>query len=208
MSCTKEDFVPILQGIRPPSLQGLGELARRIPRDQDTKINAGPFGNITRLDLRSELRNYVNDAFRYYNFLYVLYGPLLNKDETFDYAHMVKLYGFDLESGPMNRREDYLEPVYYSKTFHPNLVPENPFDPNTGIQVRPEFKDAFMKCRQLFSTKTCPQSVLDSLSDEIIHDLDTASDLYSETYLRERGGRKNTVKRRRHKKKKTLKKRR
>jgi hypothetical protein len=205
MSCTIEDLKKILEELIPADLIGLSGISHRIPRDQDTKIDAGPFGNVTRLELRSELRQYIDEAFKYSNFLFVLLrGPLsLNKDYSTSFADACMEYKFDIRSN----NSSYLNPAFY-RTYNENLVIEDAFDPNTGIQTMPKYQNAYKLCIELFSTKQSPRGIGLELMEETRHDLEFAAAVYSATYRLGRGGRKKTTKKPKHKKKKTLKKRR
>lgn len=203
MACSLEDLKKTLEEVIPADLIGLSGIARRIPRDQDTKIDAGPFGNVTRLELRGKLRYYVDDAFKYSNFLYVLLrGPLSsNKDYSTSFADACMKYKFDFSG---SNGSSYLNPAYYPRTYNKNLVIGDAFDPNTGIQIMPKYQNAYKLCIELFSTKQCPREVGFQLIEEIKHDLEFAAELYSTTYKLERGGRK-TSKHSKKLKRKTLK---
>jgi len=200
-----EDLVKALEGVIPADLRDLSGLSRRIPLDQDTKIDAGPFGVVTRIELRGKLRNYVVEAFDYSNFLYVLLrGPLsVNKDYTTSFADACNKYKFVITRSNSN---SYLNPAFY-QTFDENLVIEDAFDPNTGIQTMPKYQNAYKLCVELFSTKECPRELGLQLIDETRYDLEFASILYAATYRLERGGRKarKTSKRSKKSKRKTSK---
>ena len=191
MACSLEDLKKTLEEVAPVDLSSLSDIsltiARSIPRNQDTKIDAGPFGNVTRLELRGKLRDYVDEAFKYSSFLFVLLrGPLLKKDYITSFADACEKYKFVITASNSN---SYLNPAYY-KTYNKNLVIEDAFNPNTGIQTKIEYQNAFRACIELFSTKQCPPRVLFEITDEMVHNLDITADLYSETYRFERGGRK------------------
>jgi hypothetical protein len=206
MACSLEDLKKILEELIPADLIGLSGISHRIPRDQDTKIDAGPFGIVTRLELRSELRQYIDEAFKYSNFLYVLLrGPLsLNKDYSTSFADACNKYKFVITA---NNASSYLNPAYYPITYNQNLVLQDPFDPNTGIQTMPKYQNAYKLCIELFSTKQCPRELGFELMEETRHDLEFAAVLYSATYRLERGGRKarKTSKRSKKSKRKTIK---
>jgi hypothetical protein len=205
MACSLEDLRKALDGLIPADLTGLSGLSRRIPRDQDTKIDAGPFGVVTRIELRGKLRNYVVEAFDYSNFLYVLLrGPLsVNKDYTTSFADACNKYKFVIRSN----NSSYLNPAFY-QTFDENLVIEDAFDPNTGIQTMPKYQNAYKLCVELFSTKECPRELGLQLFEETRYDLEFAAVLYEATYKLERGGRKarKTLKHSKKLKRKTSKK--
>ena len=187
MACSIEDVKNTLKEVAPLDLSSLsGSIARNIPRDQDTKIDAGPFGNVTRIELRGKLKNYIDEAFDYSNFLYVLLrGPLsVNKDYTTSFPEACKKYKFDIRSD----RSSFLNPASY-QTYNKNLVIEDAFDPNTGIQTMPKYQNAYKLCIELFSTKQCPREVMFQLIEEIRGNLDVTADMYSETHLTQ-GGRK------------------
>jgi len=206
MACSLEDLRKALEGVIPADLRDLSGFARRIPRDQDTKIDAGPFGVVTRIELRSELRQYIDDAFRYSNFLYVLLrGPLSsNKDYTSSFADACNKYKFVITA---NNASSYLNPAYYPITYNQNLVLQDPFDPNTGIQTMPKYQNAYKLCVELFSTKECPRELGLQLIEEVKHDLVFAAEAYPKTYNLETGGRKarKTSKRSKKPKRKTSK---
>jgi hypothetical protein len=207
MACSLEDLRKALDGVIPADLRDLSGFARTIPRDQDTKINAGPFGIVTRIELRAKLRDYVVDAFNYSNFLYVLLrGPLsVNKDYTTSFADACNKYKFVITRSNSN---SYLNPAYYPITYNQNLVIENAFDPNTGIQTMPKYQNAYKLCVELFSTKECPRELGLQLLEETRYDLEFAAVLYEATYRLERGGRKakKTLKHSKKLKRKTSKK--
>jgi hypothetical protein len=188
MACSLEDLIKALEGVIPADLRDLSGFARRLPRDQDTKINAGPFGIVTRLELRGKLRDYVVEAFNYSNFLYVLLrGPLSsNKDYTTSFADACNKYKFVITASNSN---SYLNPAYYPITYNQNLVIQDAFDPNTGIQTMPKYQNAYKLCVELFSTKECPRELGFQLIEEVKHDLEFAAQSYSKTHL-ERGGKK------------------
>jgi hypothetical protein len=200
-----EDLRKALDGLIPADLRDLNGLSRTIPLDQDTKIDAGPFGVVTRIELRGKLRNYVVEAFDYSNFLYVLLrGPLsVNKDYTTSFADACNKYKFVITR---SNSSSYLNPAFY-QTFDENLVIEDAFDPNTGIQTMPKYQNAYKLCVELFSTKECPRELGLQLIDETRYDLEFASILYAATYRLERGGRKarKTSKRSKKSKRKTSK---
>jgi hypothetical protein len=205
MACSLEDLRKALEGVIPADLRDLSGFARTLPRDQDTKINAGPFGIVTRLELRGKLRDYVVEAFDYSNFLFVLLrGPLSsNKDYTSSFADACNKYKFVITP---NNASSYLNPAYYPRTYNQNLVLQDPFDPNTGIQTMPKYQNAYKLCVELFSTKECPRELGLELMEEVKHDLEFAAQSYSKTHL-ERGGRKaiKTSKRSKKSKRKTIK---
>jgi len=205
MACSQEDLRKALDGVIPADLRDLSGFARTFPRDQDTKINAGPFGIVTRIELRAKLRDYVVEAFDYSNFLYVLLrGPLsVNKDYTTSFADACNKYKFVITRSNSN---SYLNPAYYPITYNQNLIIENAFDPNTGIQTMPKYQNAYKLCVELFSTKECPRELGFQLIEEVKHDLEFAAQAYSATHL-ERGGRKarKTLKRSKKSKRKTYK---
>ena len=206
MACSLGHLVKALEGVIPADLRDLSGFARTIPRDQDTKINAGPFGVVTRIELRAKLRNYVVEAFDYSNFLYVLLrGPLSsNKDYTTSFADACNKYKFVITPSNSN---SYLNPAYYPITYNQNLVIENAFDPNTGIQTMPKYQNAYKLCVELFSTKECPRELGFQLIEEVKHDLEFAAQAYSKTHNLERGGRnaRKTSKRSKKLKRKTSK---
>jgi hypothetical protein len=188
MACSIQDVKNTLKEVAPLDLSSLSaNIAGNIPRDQDTKINAGPFGNVTRIELRGKLKNYIDEAFDYSNFLYVLLrGPLsVNKDYTTSFADACNKYKFVIRS----KNSSYLNPAFY-QTFDENLVIEDAFDPNTGIQTMPKYQNAYKLCVELFSTKECPRELGLQLIDERRYDLEFAAVLYAATYNLERGGRK------------------
>ena len=199
MMCTLDHIRECLKPIKPKELNIPTGIV--FPRDQSIKIDAGPLlGLVTRQELRSHLYDHINQTLAYYNFLYLLTGPIINKDYGLSYKSAFSTYKF---SGDVYYpHEQFLDPKMYPTTYNQNLKPVDPLAQSNGIQNIPEYKTAFEKCMAVFVKCDYKIDDVNVINQEVAKDLDFSAKLYSQSFYTTRTARGRARKLR---KKKTMK---
>ena len=179
MTCTLEDIRECLKLIKPKELSIPASLL--IPRDPNTKINAGPvLGLVTTVELRTSLYDHINDALAYYNLLYILSKLVINSKYDLTYAVAFEKYKFN--GWASERYHRLLDPEMYPLIYNRNLKPVDPLVSSNGIQNIPEYKNAFDRCMALFNKCKFKLDDINILMKEIANNIDVSADLYSQTF--------------------------